>query len=400
MIYLDYNATTPVDKRVISALTQCLEETYGNPSSTHQLGQAAKAALCTARAQVAALLGCPSDAILFVSGGTESINYVLKGMLASHKAQRHIITSAVEHVAVSATCKYLAETHGFEITTLPVDALGRVAVDDVIAAVRPTTCLISIMHANNEVGTIQPIGAIAAAARAHHAALLVDDTRGLSPLLLHTDASQSIGKIHVDVDALHVDFLTVAGHKLYAPKGIGALYIRPGTRRLETLMHGAGHENGLRAGTENIPYAVALGTACALARDYLQAHPRALWTLRSALYTQLHDKLRDVDMAVNGPSTEHDVLPNTLSIGFANVQASALLHAIEDRVAASAGSACHSHATSISAVLRAMHVPATYAMGTLRLSVGRETTLDEINTASTIIADGVRQQLQKKRRVA
>ncbi|OQR92096.1 Cysteine desulfurase [Achlya hypogyna] len=412
MIYLDYNATTPVDPAVIAALTQCLTDTYGNPSSTHSLGKAAKAALDTARTQVASLLRCPANAVLFLSGGTESINYVLKGMLSLPAHQRHIITSAIEHVAITATCAFLEAEHGFEITYVPVDSRGRVKVEEVVAAVRPATCLVTIMHANNEVGTVQPIAAVAAAAKARHASLREADTRALRPLLVHSDASQSVGKIPVHVDALGVDFLTVAGHKLYAPKGVGALYIRPGTRPLQTLMHGAGHENGLRAGTENIPYAVALGVACALAEDGFDDKAKALWRLRCRLLDQLQALLPDVDMVVNGPTTgtsakiasvlmglaEHDVLPNTLSIGLAGVQAAQLLRAIEGDVAASAGSACHSHTTSISAVLKAMAVESTYAMGTLRLSVGRYTTVEEVDKAATVIAAAVRQQLHKKPR--
>ncbi|OQR97703.1 class V aminotransferase [Thraustotheca clavata] len=402
MIYLDYNATTPVDKQVIAALTQCLESTYGNPSSSHKLGQAAKAALETSRNQVASLLHCPSDAILFLSGGTESINYVLKGMLNSSLKQRHIITSVIEHIAVLDTCKFLQEEHGFDVTYVPVNAHGCIDINDVIAAIRPSTCLITIMHANNEVGAIQPIGEMAIAARNRHKELIAkESTTTFDPLLIHTDSSQSVGKIPVHVDALYVDFVTVAGHKLYAPKGIGALYIRPGTRTLQKFMHGAGHEKGLRAGTENIPYAVALGTACAMAQDFLENEngQNKLWSLRETLLKHLEDKLSDVDMAINGPKIENHVLPNTLSIGFRNVQAAPLLRLIEDRVAASAGSACHSNATSISAVLKAMKVDPEYAMGTLRLSVGKYTTKEELEKASEIIANAIHQQLNKRQRI-
>ncbi|RHY24064.1 hypothetical protein DYB32_008989, partial [Aphanomyces invadans] len=385
---------------VVHALVPCLQSNFGNPSSTHELGRRAKAALDVAREQVGCLLGALPSSIVFLSGGTESINYVLKGLVTSQPHQRHIVTSVVEHVAVLATCQYLEEVHGFDITYVPVNDEGLVSADAVAAAVRPSTCVVTIMHANNEVGSIQPLAAISAAARARHAALINElaDNLTYDPLLVHTDASQSVGKVLVRVDDLGVDFLTVAGHKLYAPKGVGALYIRPGTRPLAKLMHGAAHEHGLRAGTENIPYAVALGKACQLAQHALaNGLSQRLLAHREHLLAKLTELLasQDVPLKVNGPADVELVLPNTLSISFQHVSANQLLHVIEDRVAASAGSACHSHATTASYVLQAMHVPLEFALGTLRLSAGKDTTADDIDRAAHVIAQGIATLMEK-----
>ncbi|KAF0683610.1 Aste57867_24376 [Aphanomyces stellatus] len=400
LIYLDHNATTPVAQEVIDALVPCLRENYGNPSSTHELGRRAKAALDGARAQVGSLLHAPPSSILFLSGGTESINYVLKGMLASKPHQRHIVTSVVEHVAVLATCRFLEDTHDFDVTYVPVDAQGLVSVDAVAAAVTSSTCLVTIMHANNEVGAIQPLAAIAAAVRARHAALVsADQALEYDPVLIHTDASQSVGKVPVHVDTLGVDFLTVAGHKLYAPKGVGALYMRPGTRALQKFMHGASHEHGRRAGTENIPYAVALGAAAALVERALASGlEKTLRTLRGRLLAGLHAKLPHVESRVNGPASPEASLPNTLSLSFRHVSANALLARIEDDVAASAGSACHSHATTASYVLQAMAIPIEFALGTLRLSVGKDTTKDQVDCAIDVIAAAVDAMQAKKQK--
>ncbi|CAK4691504.1 hypothetical protein LEN26_012994 [Aphanomyces euteiches] len=395
-IYLDYNATTPVAKEVVDALVPCLSENYGNPSSSYDLGRRAKAALDDSRASVGTLLHAPPSSIVFMSGGTETINYVLKGMLTSKPYQRHIVTSVVEHVAVLATCRFLQAVHGFDVTYVLVDSNGRVSVDAVVAAIQPSTCLVTIMHANNEVGTIQPLAAIATAARARHEALSANQQDVYDPVLIHTDASQSVGKVPVHVDELHVDFLTVAGHKLYAPKGVGALYIRPGTRPLQKLMHGASHEQDLRAGTENIPYAVALGRACQLAEHGL-AHglQKQLESLRRRLLDRLESLLPDVDKRVNGAADNS--LPNTLSISFRNIVAPNVLQAVQDRVAASAGSACHSHTTTASYVLQAMDIPLDYAYGTFRLSVGKYTTEDEVDSAADVLAGAIKTALASPR---
>ncbi|RQM30871.1 hypothetical protein B5M09_013246, partial [Aphanomyces astaci] len=384
---------------VVEALVPCLETNFGNPSSSHELGRRAKAALDAARAQVGSLIGAQASSILFLSGGTESINYVLKGLVSSKPHQRHIVTSVVEHVAVLATCRFLEEAHGFEVTYVPVDADGLVSAAAVTAAVRASTCLVTIMHANNEVGSIQPLAAISAAVRAQHSALCTTGDNGhlqYDPILIHSDASQSVGKIPVLVDVLGVDFLTIAGHKVYAPKGVGALYIRPGTRALVKFMHGAAHEQNLRAGTENIPFAVALGTACELAQQSLATGlSQSLLSLRRQLLTSLTSLLATVPVKVNGPADVTKLLPNTLSISFQGVSANELLHMIEDRVAASAGSACHSQATTVSHVLEAMQVPVEFALGTLRLTVGKDTTPQDVECAAVVIAQGVQRLRQR-----
>ncbi|HLY18935.1 MAG TPA: cysteine desulfurase family protein [Bryobacteraceae bacterium] len=366
-VYLDYNATTPLDPEVIAAMRPYLEEHFGNPSSSHCYGARPRRAVQEARGQVAGLLNCAPDEVIFTSGGTESNNHALKSVAAGAGKGGHIITSAIEHPAVTEVCGWLAR-RGFEITELPVDEHGLVSVADVGAALRPETVLVSIMHANNEVGTAQPIAEFAAVAR----------PKGV---LLHTDAAQSAGKIPVDVEALGVDLLSLAGHKLYAPKGIGALYARRGVA-LEKFMHGAGQERGLRAGTENVLEIVGLGKACEIARRDLVRHAAHMRDMRDALESGL--RARVAGMRVNGHLDRR--LPNTLSAGFRGADAQDLLHAIGDRVAASAGAACHSGGVEISHVLRAMHVPLEWARGTLRLSTGRMTTRNDIEQAIDAIA--------------
>ncbi len=371
-IYLDFNATTPIDPVVAEAMLPYLYEHFGNPSSSHPLGARTRAAVERARVQVAGLIGCRPEEIVFTSGGSESNNTVIQGAARQHGVRgRHIITSAVEHPAVLEPCGALAK-EGCRITVLPVDAVGRVDPTAVAAAIGPDTILITIMHANNEVGTIQPVTAIATVAREHG-------------VLCHTDAAQSVGKIPVDVEELGVDSLSVAGHKLHAPKGVGALYIRTG-RELPNLIHGAGHESGRRAGTENVLEIVGLGRACEIAaRDLVSnsAHCRAM---RDRLWQGLS---RELDgLRWNGDPD--DGLPNTLSVAFGGVEADTLLAEIGDRVAASAGAACHAEGVDLSTVLKAMKVPLEYAMGTVRFSVGRTTTAREIDAAVDIVADAVR----------
>lgn len=371
LIYLDYNATTPIDPRVATAMQPTLTEIFGNPSSSHQYGREARNAVQKAREQVAALLQCAPEEIVFTSGGSESNNFALKGIAFKHSPEvGHIITSQIEHPAVIEVCRWL-EKRGHQITYLPVDEYGRVNPDDVAAAITPRTILISIMHANNEVGTIQPLSDIASIAKAKN-------------IPLHTDAAQSVGKIPVHVDALGVDLLTVAGHKLYAPKGIGALYIRPGVQ-LEKLIHGADHEHGRRAGTENIPEIVGLGQACELARQLFNDNKSHMKQLRDRLQASLQDRLPNV--RING-HPEHR-LPNTLSISFADAEATTIVAAIQDEVAVSAGAACHSDSVEISAVLDAMGVPLTFARGTLRLSTGRMTTAAEVDRAVEVIVAAI-----------
>ncbi|MEW6674307.1 MAG: cysteine desulfurase family protein [Thermodesulfobacteriota bacterium] len=371
-IYLDYNATTPHDPEVIAAMRPFLETEFGNPSSTHPYGIIAKKAVETARGQVAALLDCRSREVIFTSGGTESINHAISGTARALCGKgNHIITSQVEHPAVLETCRRL-ERDGFKTTCLPVDGYGIVYADDVEAAIRPGTVLITIMHANNEVGSIQPIREIAAIARA----------RGIA---FHVDAAQSVGKIPVKVNDLGVDLLSVAGHKLYAPKGIGALFIRQGID-LEKLVHGAGQEMGKRAGTENVMEIVGLGKACEIIHRSFAAGAEHMREMRELLFAELKKELPPI--RVNGHPDLR--LPNTLSVSFKNLEANRILEEIGLQVAVSAGAACHSGKVEVSHVLQAMNVPAEWARGTIRFSTGRMTTPAEIRRAVGIIVNGIR----------
>lgn len=369
-IYLDYNATTPIDREVAEAVRPHLEEYFGNPSSSHWYGIQAKKAMEKARKQVATLLNCQPDEVIFTSGGTESNNYAIKGSaFANRHKGNHIITSTIEHPAVIEVCKYL-EANGFQVTYVPVDEFGLVDVVEVEKAITPQTILITIMHANNEVGTIQPIPEITKLARQHG-------------IIVHTDAAQSVGKIPTIIDELGVDLLSVAGHKLYAPKGIGALYIRHGTR-LEKLIHGADHEQDRRAGTENVLEIVGLGKACEIAKRDLRENALHMKTLRDRLYNGLQERLGEIKL--NGHPEKR--LPNTLSVSFVNIEANTILSEIEG-VAASAGAACHSDSVDVSPVLTAMNVPLEYAMGTVRFSTGKMTTEDEIDRAIEIVTGAV-----------
>ena len=369
-IYLDYNATTPVDPEVAAAMRPFLEEHFGNPSSTHWYGIQTKKAVEKARRQIAELLNCKPEEIIITSGGSESNNYAIKGVaFAKREKGNHIITSAIEHPAVTEVCGYL-EGEGFRITYLTVDEYGLVDPGDVEKAIAPQTILITIMHANNEVGTIQPIADIAKVAKVHK-------------ISMHSDAAQSVGKIPVHVDELGVDLLSVAGHKLYAPKGIGALYIRSGVK-LAKMIHGADHERNLRAGTENVLEIVGLGQACEVAGRNLEKNVIHLKKTRDRLQENLLGKLKDVKL--NGHTERR--LPNTLSLSFANIEADTLLSELEG-IAASAGAACHSDSVDISPTLQAMKVPIEYAMGTIRFSTGKMTTVDEIDKASEIIIETV-----------
>lgn len=358
-IYLDYNASTPIDPDVAAAMRPFLEAHYGNPSSAHWAATEAKAALQEARGRVAGLLGCRSDEVVFTSGGSEANNLALKGVFfALRDKGDHIVTTRIEHPAIIEPCRFL-ERLGARVTYLPVDRTGRIDPDDLRAAITPRTILVSVMHANNEVGTVQPVEACARIAHEHGA-------------LFHTDAAQSVGKIPTNVDALGVDFLTVAGHKLYAPKGVGALFIRRGVT-IEPLIHGAGHEGGRRAGTESALLAVGLGKACELARD-----PTGMDGVR-ALRDRFWEKLQRLfghRVVLNGHPT--DRLPNTLNVAFVGMVGADLLSRL-DGVAASTGSACHTGRIELSPVLEAMGVPPEAGMGAIRFSLGRGTTADEID---------------------
>jgi cysteine desulfurase len=358
-LYLDYNASTPIDPEVVAVMRTLLELHYGNPSSAHWAAAAAKAALDNARAQVAALLGCDADEIVFTSGGSEANNLVLKGLLGPpHGRPVHVITSQIEHPAILEPCRYLARL-GVAVTYVPVDGSGLVDPDDVRKAITRDTRLISVMHANNEVGTVQPIAEIARIAREHG-------------IPLHTDAAQSVGKIATRVDDLGADLLSVAGHKVYAPKGVGALFVRRGLE-IEPLIHGAGHEAGRRAGTESALLTAALGKACEAAQAWIgmaDAH-----RLRDLLWDRLQATF-DGRVVLNGHPARR--LPNTLNVSFVGRAGAEILAAMPD-VAASTGSACHAGQVTLSPVLRAMNVAPEVGMGAIRFSLGRRTTEDEVD---------------------
>ncbi len=359
-IYLDYNASTPIAPSVMEAMQAAMGEGFGNPSSPHWAAAPAKRMLEDSRAQVAHLIGARPDEIVLTSGGSEANNHALKGVVyASTRAAPHIVTTAVEHPAIHAPCRFL-ERSGARVTRLPVDATGRIDPDDLRRAITADTVLVSVMLANNEVGTIQPVAECARIAREHG-------------VWVHTDAAQALGKIPVDVDELGADLLTVAGHKLYAPKGVGALYVRAGLE-LEPLIHGAGHERGRRAGTESALLATALGRACERVGDLT---PMAdVEALRDRFWTGLQARFGDA-VVLNGHPQHR--LPNTLNVAFKGRDGGAILDRL-DGVAASTGSACHADHVELSPVLAAMGVPERVAMGAIRFSLGRETTGDEIDT--------------------
>lgn len=371
-IYLDYNASTPIAPEVANAMRPYLSEHYGNPSSQHWAGAPAKQAVEKARSQVAALLGCAPQEIIFTSGGTEANNHTIKGVFfALRERGNHIVTTQIEHPATLQPCRFL-ERLGAEVTCLPVDGSGMVNPEDVRRAITPRTILVSVMHANNEVGTIQPIAEIARV------------TRELG-VLLHTDAAQSVGKIPTKVAELGVDLLSAAGHKLHAPKGVGALYLRQGVQ-LEPLMHGAGHEAGRRAGTENVLLDVALGAACELAAMDLESRRARLTELRDYFHSGLKS-LFGVTLHLNGHPTER--LPNTLNVSFAGRIGSEVLETL-DGVAASTGSACHSGRHELSPVLKAMGVPEAIGLGAVRFSLGRWTTTEELGQVLGLLRSRIR----------
>ena len=370
-IYLDYNGTTPHDPEVIEAMRPFLETEFGNPSSSHWYGIKPKLAVETARRQVAGILNCRPAEVFFTSGGTESNNHAILGVARQLREKgNHIITSNFEHPAVFEVCRHL-ETDGFETTYLPVSQDGMVDMADVERAIRPTTILITIMHANNEVGTVQPIAEINSIAKQHD-------------IVVHTDAAQSVGKIPTDVEKMGIDLLSVAGHKIYASKGIGALYVRPPLRP-QKFCYGAGQEMGWRAGTENVLEIVGLGKACEIAQRDLEKNMEHMKFLRDRLHEGLLAKLTDIRL--NGHYDQR--LPNTLSISFKGREANRILEDIGQEVAASAGAACHSDTVQISHVLEAMGVPLDWAKGTLRFSVGRMTTKEDIDTTIRVVAEAI-----------
>ena len=369
-IYLDYNATTPIAPEVAEEMLPYIQAHFGNPSSSYAIGRFNKEAIEKARMQVANLIAASPEEIIFTSGGTESNNHAIRGaVFANQHKGKHVITSQVEHPAVTEVCNFL-EKQGYEITLLPVDSFGKVNPEDVEKSIRPDTVLISIMHANNEVGTIQSIAEIGAIAKENNT-------------VFHTDAAQSVGKIETDVNETGVDLLSIAGHKLYAPKGIGVLYIRNGVK-LENLIFGAGQERGLRPGTENIPYIVALGKACELAKENLEPNSQHMFQMRQRLLNGLKEKCRT---AIKLNADLENCLPNTLSIAFENVDAHTLASLAGKKVLFSTGSACHADSVEISPVLKAMQVNPRIAAGTVRLSTGKYTTIEEVDYAVVAISE-------------
>ncbi|MGJ3260594.1 MAG: cysteine desulfurase family protein [Rhodospirillales bacterium] len=368
-IYLDNNASTPIAPEVAEAMLAAMKTAYGNPSSGHWAGEPARTLVETARVQVADLLGCGPDEVVFTSGGSEANNFALKGaFFKSNRQSPHFITSQVEHPAIVAPLTFL-ESLGATVDRLPADGSGRVDPEDLRRAIKPDTVLISIMHANNEVGTIQPIEECVAIAMEHG-------------IPFHTDAAQSVGKIPTRVDELGVDLLTIAGHKFYAPKGIGALYIRKGID-LEPLVHGAGHEGGRRAGTESALFAAALGQACVLARDLAPAQQVAV--LRDRFWNALQDRF-GADVVLNGHPEER--LPNTLNVSFVGHIGAEILAAIPE-IAASTGSACHAGRIELSPVLDAMGVLPEIGMGAVRFSLGRYTTQEDVDEAARALTEAL-----------
>jgi cysteine desulfurase len=366
-VYLDYNATTPVLPEVIDAMLPYLRDHFGNPSSEHEIGRRARTAVEDSRQRVATILGCSSDQIVFTSGGTEANNLAIRGVTEARPDHRHVITSVIEHPATANPCRWL-ERHGYRVSWIGVTGDGRVQVQDVETALAAdNTAILTVMHANNETGVVQPIADIARLARGYGA-------------IVHTDAAQSIGKMPVNVDALGVDLLSVAGHKLYAPKGVGALFVRRGTP-LAPLVLGAGHERGIRPGTENVASIVGLGVACEIACRDMAAWTARVRRLRDELWRLLREHVPG--LALNGHMQER--LPNTLNIRFPCVSGTALLAAAPG-IAASTGSACHDGQESASAVILAMGIPAAEAVGSVRLTLGRGTTADDIARAADVLA--------------
>jgi len=371
-LYLDYNGTTPVDPGVLVAMLPYLTSEFGNPSSSHPFGVNARAAVEAARRQVSDLIAGHGGRVVFTGSGSEADALAIAGGVLAHRGagrRPHVITQATEHPAVLATCADLAELHDIQVTLLPVDRYGLVDPQAVAGAITDATVLVTVMHANNETGTIQPIADIARVAHA----------RGV---LVHTDAAQSVGKVPVDVEALGVDLLTVVGHKMYAPKGVAALWVREGVR-LRPLLRGGGQESGLRPGTESVPHIVALGHAATLARQAIEAGEAArLSTLRDQLHHALEQHLPGRVQLTGHPTRR---LPHTLNGRSDHTRALTLLGAVAD-VAASAGSACHAGQDAPSPVLTAMGIDRTRALAAIRFSLGRWTTTPDIERAATAIA--------------
>ena len=373
-IYLDHNATTPILREVVDAMLPYLREHFGNPSSGHAYGRQAHKAVEQARAQVAALLGCDDDEVLFTSGGTEANNLAIRGVVEARGDRRHVVTSAIEHPATARPCAWL-ERHGMRLTRIGVDVDGRARVEEARAAIDAATALVTVMHSNNETGVLQPIADFAGLAHAAGA-------------ILHTDAAQSAGKVPLDVGELGVDLLSVAGHKLYAPKGVGALYVRRGTPMVPFVL-GAGHERGLRPGTENVAAIVGLGSACAIAASDMETVAARVAALRDDLWQRLESAVPG--LMLNGHPTLR--LPNTLNVRFPRVSGNTILEGAP-AIAASTGSACHAGGESASAVILAMGIAPEDAIGSIRLTLGRGTTAADIEVTADALGRSWRNALR------
>jgi cysteine desulfurase len=359
-VYLDHNASTPVHPEVLEAMLPYFSERFGNPSSIHGFGREAREGLDTARERIAGFLRVGKEEVVFTSGGTESDNMAIKGVAAA-RGRGHLITSAVEHHAVLRTCETLAK-QGFDLTVLPVDGYGMVSPDDVRRAIRPDTILVTIMHANSEVGTIQPVGEIGRITR----------DRGVT---FHVDGVQTFGKLPLDLEALNIDLLSFSGHKIYGPKGVAGLYIRKGTK-MASVQHGGEHERRRRAGTENVPGAVGLGKAVEVRARDMEAEETRVRALRDRLWTGLSTRVPDVRL--NGHPTER--LPGTCNVCFRHIESESIVLGLDLKgIGVSAGSACTAGSVEPSHVLVAMGVPLDWAMGTVRCSLGRSTTAEDID---------------------
>ena len=359
-VYLDHNASTPVHPDVVAAMLPYFSETFGNPSSVHAFGREAREGLDNARERIAGFLRVKPDEIVFTSGGTESDNFGIKG-LAAAKGRGHVITSRIEHHAVLRTCETL-ETQGFSVTYVSVDAMGMVDPDEVRRAIRPDTFAISIMHANSEVGTLQPVRAIGAIAREHGIAF-------------HVDAVQTFGKIDIDVDVFGIDVLAFSGHKIYGPKGVAGVYVRKGTK-MAAVQHGGDHERRRRAGTENVSGIVGLGKAVEIRQHDMHAEAARVSALRDRLWSGVQARVPDVRL--HGHPTER--LPGTANISYRGVESESIVLGLDLKgIGVSAGSACTSGSVEPSYVLVAMGVPLPWAMGAVRSSLGRSTTAEDID---------------------
>ncbi len=371
MIYLDNNATTRIDNEVVEAMQPFITEYYGNPSSNYLLGQRSKEAIENARMQVSKLIGAHPEEIIFTSGGSEANNQILRTVYdMCDKPDKHIITSVIEHPAIINPCRYL-ETMGVKVTYLQVDSKGLVSPDDIRKSITTDTILITVMHANNEIGTVEPISEIGEIAREHN-------------ILFATDAAQSVGKLNINVDELNVDYLSIAGHKFHAPKGIGALYRRK-KAVLQPLIHGAGQEMGFRAGTENVIFSVALGKACEIALNNMDEYIPRVKALRDKLLTALMKEIPFVKR--NG----HDVhcLPNTLNLSFEGINARSLLSELPE-VAISTGAACSDKDISLSHTLKSIGISEEAGIGTVRISLSKYTTTEEVEMVSGMIINAIR----------